>query len=88
MGYGASLMLGWTVLLLWGSRQPVARRDLLLFTLVPVVAGLLLASIGVVQSGAIQIQYIAPLWVFYALLTGLYTAAYRVAVEIDTSGSS
>src|SRR6266849_1238095 len=26
MGYGASLMFGWTVLLLWAYRRPVERR--------------------------------------------------------------
>ena len=36
----ASLMLGWTGLLVWGSCKPVERRAVLLLTVAPVLAGL------------------------------------------------
>jgi hypothetical protein len=42
MQYGAPLMAGWTVLLVWAFFDPIARRDVLLITIVPVVAGLML----------------------------------------------
>ena len=37
----ASLLWGWTGLLLWGLRSPVERRGVLLLTISPVIAGLL-----------------------------------------------
>jgi hypothetical protein len=40
MGLAASLMFGWTALLVWGSRAPMERRGVLLLTIVPVIAGL------------------------------------------------
>jgi hypothetical protein len=36
LGVGASLMIGWTVLLLWADRKPVERRGILLITIFPV----------------------------------------------------
>ena len=39
MGMGASLMLGWTALLLWADRRPLERRGVLPITVL-VVAGL------------------------------------------------
>lgn len=64
-GLGASLMLGWTVLLVWGWHRPVERRGVLLITAVPVVAGLaaftvyagaagLLAPVGVALTLTLQ----------------------------------
>ena len=44
MGLGASLMAGWTLLLLWGAASPIERRFLFLLTLVPVVAGIVAAA--------------------------------------------
>jgi hypothetical protein len=40
-----ALMLGWTVLLAWGARQPIERRIVLLFTAFPVVVGLMATEI-------------------------------------------
>ena len=40
MGFGATMMWGWTVLLYWGTRKPSERTSLLLITAVPVIAGL------------------------------------------------
>jgi hypothetical protein len=36
MGLGASLMLGWTFLLIWADKKPVERRGVLLLTVFPV----------------------------------------------------
>lgn len=45
MGWGASLMLGWTILLLWGSFKPIERRDIFLITAMPVVSGLIMTDL-------------------------------------------
>lgn len=80
---GASLMLGWTLLLAWGSYKPIERKEILLLTVVPVLIGLLVASVLAVQSGFIQIIYMLPLWIFYALIIPLYIIAYFIAVGIE-----
>jgi hypothetical protein len=38
-GLCAALMAGWTALLIWADRDPVARRGILLLTVCPVVLG-------------------------------------------------
>jgi len=51
MGLAASLMLGWTFLLIWADQKPVERKGILLLTIFPVISGLLSAGIfGVVME--------------------------------------
>lgn len=35
--YGTGLMIGWTILLIWGVQKPIERRDLLIITVFPVI---------------------------------------------------
>lgn len=44
-GTGAFLMLGWTILLIWADRKPIARKDVLLLTAIPVIIGIMLINI-------------------------------------------
>ncbi|MCX6155634.1 MAG: hypothetical protein NT007_15885 [Candidatus Kapabacteria bacterium] len=80
---GASLMLGWTILLLWGSFKPIERKEILLFTVFPVLSGLLTASILVVNSGYIDISYVYPMWIFYSIVIPSYLFAYKLAWNIN-----
>jgi hypothetical protein len=52
MGMGASLMLGWTVLLLWADWKPLERKGVLLIALFPVVLGLALNEVAAVRAGS------------------------------------
>ena len=81
---GASLMLGWTLLLFWGSFKPIERKGVLLLTVFPVLIGLLISSILVVISGFIELKFILPLWIFYSLIIPLYILAYFLASKIKT----
>jgi hypothetical protein len=45
MGIGASLMTGWTFLLVWAVRKPVERRGVILLTAFPVVFGLFFVAL-------------------------------------------
>ena len=49
--FGAPLMIGWTVLLLWADRKPMERRGVLAITICPVIVGLLIRGIVGTQSG-------------------------------------
>lgn len=75
MGLAASLMLGWTVLLLWGDRRPVERRGVLLITVL-VIVGLASAGVYAVASGLIALPRMVPTWVLQAFLATLFSYSY------------
>lgn len=76
MGYGASLMLGWTCLLLWASRRPLERRFVAALT-VFVIYGLVLTEILAVASGTLPAWRMVPTWLLQALLLALFVGAYH-----------
>ena len=76
MGMGASLMLGWTVLLLWADRKPLERKGVLLITLLPVVFGLALNEIVAVRGGFLPVLTTIPVWIAQAFITGLFIFSY------------
>ena len=72
MGLAASLMFGWTVLLVWGYRRPVERKGLLLITIFPVITGILAANVMQGAVGAFPIgRVIATLILGVALIVFL-----------------
>jgi len=79
MGMGASLMFGWTALLLWADRRPVERMGVLPLTVVPVIAGLALNEAVGVGSGFLATAAVAPIWALQAAITVLFLVAYGVA---------
>jgi len=78
MGYGASLMLGWTLLLLWAYARPLERRFVALLTLV-VIAGLAATEVVVVLRGALAASRVVPTWAIQATLAVLFLRAYTAA---------
>lgn len=75
MEYGASLMFGWTVLLLWASRRPVERRFVAVLTTL-VIVGLILAEVAAVYSGAVEARRLVPTWCLQTALLLLFLRAY------------
>jgi hypothetical protein len=76
MGLGASLMLGWTFLLIWADRRPIERRGVLLLTVFPVLLGIIITGIYAVSTGLIHADRMVPTWIFQGLITGLYLFSY------------
>ena len=76
MGYGASLMLGWTVLLIWAYRRPLERRFVSAMTVV-VIYGLVFTEVLAVRSGAIELSRMVPTFVLQAGLLALFVSAYH-----------
>ncbi len=76
MGYGASLMLGWTVLLLWAYQRPIERRFVAALTVL-VICGLVLTEIVAVQSGHLQPWRMIPTWCLQGVLLFLFVSAYH-----------
>lgn len=75
MGYGASLIFGWTVLLLWAYRRPIERRFVALLTAL-VIVGLVLAEVAAVLSGTLEARRLVLTWCLQALLLALFVGAY------------
>ena len=75
MALGASLMLGWTVLLVWADRRPLERRGVLPIT-VFVIAGLAWAGAYAVSAGLIAWPQMVPTWVLQGVLTALFVYSY------------
>ena len=81
MGMGASLMVGWTALLIWADRRPLERKGVLLITLFPVVLGLVVNETLAVHAGFLTVTATAPVWVVQALLSMLFLFSYRNAAK-------
>ena len=76
MRYGAPLMVGWTVLLIWACFDPIARRDVLLITIAPVVAGLMLHDAQALRRGELRRGPVLAIRSMQLVLTALFAAAY------------
>lgn len=76
MGYGASLMLGWTALLLWAYQRPVERRFVAALTVL-VLYGLVLTEIVSVSSGHLEAWRMIPTWCLQGVLLLLFASAYH-----------
>ena len=75
MSTAAALMLGWTALLLWADRKPLARRGVLPLTVL-VVAGLAGSGAYAVASGLIALNCMLPTWIWQAVISGYFLFAY------------
>ena len=76
LGLGAALMLGWTVLLIWGSFKPIERRVLLIITVFPVITGIVIAQIYAVNSGYIHLGKALPLWIHLLVISSLFIYSF------------
>jgi hypothetical protein len=76
MRYGAPLMVGWTALLIWAAFAPTARRGVLLVTVVPVIAGLILHDADGVRRGELQRRPVRAVLTLQLALVVLFLSAY------------
>ena len=86
MGMGASLMFGWTALLVWADRKPVERMGVLPLTVVPVIAGIALNEAAGVGAGFVSAAATAPIWALQAALSALFLYAYVRARRLLRDG--
>jgi hypothetical protein len=75
MMVGASLMFGWTILLIWADRRPAERKGVLLLT-VPVIIGLMLANLFAVSVGLIRFERMIPSWLMETVVLILFCCSY------------
>ena len=76
MMIGASLMLGWTVLLIWADRKPLERKGIILITVIPVVIGMVLAGIFAASVGMVRVESMIPTWILQTILLILFSYSY------------
>lgn len=82
-GMGASLMLGWTLLLLWANRKPMERKGVLVITIVPVILGLVVTEIWAAVSGFLALGILAPIWLLQIGLIVLFAFSYLHASNTE-----
>jgi len=76
MGYGASLMLGWTVLLIWAYQKPLERKVVAALTVL-VIYGLILTEIVAVLLGHLAVWRMLPTWLLQTILLGLFAGGFH-----------
>ena len=76
MGMGAALMLGWTALLIWADRKPVERKFVLVLTVFPVIAGLILSELLAVRDGVLSFAALVPTLLLQLALSAFFITAY------------
>ena len=80
MGMAGSLMIGWTLLLLWAVRKPIERRVVILLTAFPVVLGMFIISlIEVLHGNAFLIWASIKSTVLIVSMTTSYVLADKLA---------
>ena len=76
MGYAATLMLGWTGLLLWAAQRPLERAFVAPLTVL-VIYGLAATEIAAVMAGDMNVWRMMPTWGLQAGLLVLFAVAYH-----------
>jgi len=77
-GYGASLMLGWTALLVWAYQRPLERRFVAALTVL-VIYGLVATEIVAVATGRLALWRMVPTWCLQATLVALFAGGFHHA---------
>jgi hypothetical protein len=78
MGYGASLMLAWTILLYWAYRKPLERRYIALFTSLIIIC-FVVTEIVAICNGYIQSSKVIPSLVVQAILLTLFNYSFIIS---------
>jgi hypothetical protein len=83
MGYGASLMLAWTILLYWAFRKPLERRYIAIFTNI-VILGFVITEIVAVNNNYLLLSKTAPSFVLQAVLLTLFGYSFIISGKRKT----
>jgi hypothetical protein len=84
MGLGASLMAGWTLLLVWADRKPLERKGVLPLTVFPVIFGITLSgALTLARSDLVQPKKMIPLFLNQAAISALFAYSYHKARDVE-----
>lgn len=76
--YGAPVMLGWTLLLIWAERRPMERKGVLL-CLIPVVISYFALEVFAVKTGILPFETTLPTFILQSVFLGLIVLSYFMA---------
>jgi hypothetical protein len=82
MNIGAALMAGWTLLLIWGSLDPIGRRDILILTVIPVISGIVASMMVAANKQVISRHRVIPFWIHLSFLSILMVVSYALSFRI------
>jgi hypothetical protein len=82
MGYSASLMAGWTLVLIWAYKRPLERRFIAFLTVL-VIIGFIATEIFSIANGSIKINKMISTWILQIILLGLFGFSYAITREIS-----
>lgn len=82
---GASLMAGWTSLLIWAAMKPIERKAIFILTVFPVLIGLIISGIYAADSTLVPLEKMIPTWIVQSVLVALYIYCYLLARTIELS---
>jgi hypothetical protein len=85
MGMGASLMLGWSVLLIWADRKPMERMGVLPLTVFPVIVGIAANELWGVLVGFAPVRVVLPIWALQLGLSILFIWSYWRARSVPSA---
>jgi hypothetical protein len=74
MRCAASLMLGWTLLLVWASRRPLERYVVAPLTVL-VISGIVVSEIAGAAAGVVDAWRVVPTWCLQVILLVLFAWA-------------
>jgi len=74
-GYGASLMAGWTLLLIWAYKRPLERKFVAFLTIL-VIIGFVVTELFAVANGQVELNKMIPTWILQMILLGLFGFSY------------
>lgn len=77
MGYGASLMAGWTLVLIWAYKKPLERRFISFLTMI-IIIGLISTEMIALANGSITMNKVIPTIILQIILLGLFGFGYAV----------
>ena len=81
--YGVPLMVGWTILLFWVKRNPMERKDVLLITLFPVVAGYTVFQIYSIQDNYTTLVNTIPVFILQTAMSVMFIFSYIKAKRFE-----
>lgn len=87
MRSAASLMLGWTALLVWADRSPLERRFVLILTVFPVIAGMAASEIAAIRAGFLPLASVVPTLALQLALSLLFLGSYARAARMVAARS-
>ena len=84
MRVGASLMLGWTLLLLWADRKPVQRKGVLLLTIAVIIGLFYSTYYASYSTNIVDPKDAMPIFALQTILIIIFTYAYVISQNVHS----